>query len=173
MDEEWRDIPGYEGLYQVSNMGRVKSLKGNEKILKLYSRRGYLGLNLHKNTNVHLKAVHRLVAESFLGNYPNLQVNHKDGNKHNNIVENLEWVTPSQNIIHAYNHGLHRRKYKVDIYTKDGKYIIQVESVREAKEWIQTNTKFKKANDGSISKVCNGKLYSSYGYIFRYPHKII
>ena len=98
MSEEWRDIKGYEEKYQVSNLGRVKSLKdryGNyrEKILK-YSKnnRGYLTVSLCKNSKVKLFTVHRLVAQAFIensNNYP--EVNHKDENKENNRVDNLEW----------------------------------------------------------------------------------
>jgi hypothetical protein len=165
--EEWRDIPGYEGLYQISNMRRVKSFKGHEKILRPSTSRGYLILHLYKNKCCICKSIHTLVAESF-GEIPEgLQVNHKDGNKKNNAIENLELVTPSQNIIHAYDHGMIKKRCCVDIYTKDGKHIIQVSSMREPKEYIQKNSKYKRVCDGSISKVCNGKLFSAYGFIFK------
>ena len=96
--EEWRDIKGYEGKYQVSNLGRVRSLNFNKtgkiKELSYAKRRGYLGVTLFKDKKPKTFAVHRLVAEMFIpnpNNYP--QVNHKDENKLNNNVENLEWCT--------------------------------------------------------------------------------
>ena len=104
MEEEWRDIKGYEGKYQVSNLGRVKSLKnckGNyrEKILKLgKDKLGYLQVVLSKEGKGKLFRVHRLVAESFIentNNYP--EVNHKDENKSNNCVDNLEWCDRKYN----------------------------------------------------------------------------
>ena len=105
MKELWRDIVGYEELYQVSNFGRVKSLNYNKtkkaKILK--GRSGvYLHVGLYKHGYAEDFNVHRLVAEVFIPNPDNLpQVNHKDGNKHNNHVNNLEWVTVSENAFHS------------------------------------------------------------------------
>ena len=97
--EIWKDIQGYEGLYQVSNLGRVRSLNYKKtktvKILKLTSNtKGYLQLILHKNGEISSRKVHRLVAEAFIPNPDGLpQVNHKDENKQNNCVDNLEWCT--------------------------------------------------------------------------------
>lgn len=112
MIEEWRDIEGYEGLYQVSNLGRVKSLartaidrRGiphyvNERILKqAFDKDGYCLVGLHKDRKIKSGKVHRLVASAFIDNPHNLpEVNHKDENKSNNNVENLEWCTPKYNI---------------------------------------------------------------------------
>ena len=102
--EEWKDIAGYEGKYQVSNWGRIKSLNykrsGKERILKLYNDKyGYKVINLHKNGKPKLYKIHRLVAITFIpnpNNYP--VVNHKDENKANNYVDNLEWCTQKYNI---------------------------------------------------------------------------
>lgn len=115
--EEWKDIKGYEGLYQVSNKGNVRSLmftnnivsKKRTKILKLnYSKRTkrlYIDLKSNKK-RVH-KTVHRLVAEAFIPNPYNYPVvNHKDGIPTNNNVNNLEWCSYSYNSKHAYNMGL-------------------------------------------------------------------
>ena len=115
MQEVWKDIKGYEGLYQVSNLGRARSLDryvrngtSNKnikrgKILKpCATRDGYLQLNLIKNKKKKVSTVHRLVAKAFIVNFENKPcVNHIDGNKQNNNVENLEWVTYSENTIHA------------------------------------------------------------------------
>lgn len=119
MKEIWKDIPGYEGLYQVSNLGRVKSIKREvgiklfnigwstrtvpESIRKqiLYSN-GYLGVVLHKKREKKLGLVHRLVAQAFIPNPENKsEVNHIDGDKANNVVVNLEWCTRTENDRHS------------------------------------------------------------------------
>lgn len=108
MEEIWKDIPGYEGYYQVSNLGRIKSLprckptdkrKTHNNIRKpRLAKNGYLRVNLSKGNSVKWFGVHRLVALTFIPNPDNLPViNHKDENKQNNRVENLEWCT------HQYN----------------------------------------------------------------------
>lgn len=129
--ENWKDILGYEGFYQVSNKGRIKSLpritkRSNgrqytvrERILKQYE----LVFKGEKKPRkmVHLKSkksnrflVHRLVAEAFIPNPKKLpQVNHKDGNPFNNNVDNLEWATNKDNVIHAYENGLMRTEKRV------------------------------------------------------------
>lgn len=112
MKEIWKDIKGYEGLYQISNLGRVKSLgneyRKKEKYLKLqYSRDGYQRLGLRKSGVAKCEYIHRLVAIAFIPNPLNKpQVNHIDGNKQNNKVNNLEWVTPFENTHHAYKNNL-------------------------------------------------------------------
>lgn len=105
MEEIWKDIEGYEGLYQISNLGRIKSLGNksnhkNEKIISISSKSfsGYWVIGLCKNGKRKGYIVHRLVAKAFIpnpNNYP--QINHKDENKLNNWVDNLEWCTQSYN----------------------------------------------------------------------------
>ena len=105
MKEIWKDIPGYEGYYKVSNLGRVKSLNYNrtkkEKVLKLgIDTQGYYNLTLSKNGSFSTKNVHKLVAMAFLDHKPcgyKLVVNHKDFNKLNNKVENIEITTQRRN----------------------------------------------------------------------------
>ena len=115
MVEIWKDIPGYEGRYQVSNMGRVKSLpkrKGrglgyviDESILRhSVNSRGYCNIVLCKDGKTKTFSIHRLVAENFIGNPDNLpEVDHKDRNKVNNRVDNLRWVTISENNMNRQN----------------------------------------------------------------------
>ena len=113
INEIWKDIKGYEGLYQVSNMGRVKSLErineknGNqllkERILKINvnkNRNNYCQVRLSKNRKTKTHKLHRLVLSTFnpIKNMENLQVGHQDGNPQNNTLENLYWCTPKENM---------------------------------------------------------------------------
>lgn len=127
MEEIWHDIKGYEGLYQVSNYGNIKSMsrirqgKKNrfystkKRILKPHfnKKRGYYQVILMKNGVIKLFTCHRLVAKTFLINIRNKKyVNHINGNKLDNKVENLEWCTHSENIVHAYKNNLISSKKK-------------------------------------------------------------
>ena len=106
MQEIWKDVKEFEGYYQISNFGRLKSFKVDNagKILKLTNRNGdYFSVVLcgigKKNKSTR---IHRLVAEAFIPNPENLpEINHIDGNKQNNCVDNLEWVTRQENLIHS------------------------------------------------------------------------
>ena len=108
---EWKDIKGYEGLYQVNKIGEIYSLISN-KTLKPFYRGGrpdnkYLVVDLNKDARRKTVSVHRIVAEAFIPNPNSLPcVNHKDGNKDNNCVDNLEWCTHSENNYHACRTGL-------------------------------------------------------------------
>ena len=127
-DEVWKDIEGYEGLYQVSTCGNIKSLakprkNGNgrcyiqkEKLLKQsFTSTGYKKVELYKDGKRKSFKVHRLVAIAFIPNPDNKpEVNHIDGNKINNNIDNLEWVTSSENTIHAYETGLSPNKKELD-----------------------------------------------------------
>lgn len=104
MDERWRDIPGFDGHYQVSDCGRVKSLKfGKERIMKGgHIGRGYPSVLLTKNGQPSTHYIHRLVAKAFLPTDDERpHVNHIDGDRENNHVTNLEWCTHTENIAHA------------------------------------------------------------------------
>lgn len=118
MEEIWKDIKGYEGSYQVSNLGRVRSLTRKVKtfngvrtskgqILKpLKTNTGYYRVDLKQNQKNKYMSIHRLVAEAFIlnpNNYP--IINHKDNNPQNNCVDNLEWCTQSYNVKYAYKYG--------------------------------------------------------------------
>lgn len=124
-DEIWIDIPNYEGIYQVSNFGKIKSLPreyknqyggtgkfSKERIMKPSDNRvGYLCLSLCKGGKIKYHYIHHLVLNSFVEKpFNNAQCNHKNGNKHDNKLENLEWCSPSENINHAYKNGLIRGK---------------------------------------------------------------
>jgi len=99
VEEVWKDIEGYEGLYQVSNLGRVRSFHGDsEKIMKQTLQKGYLRITLLKNKKQKRFLSHRLVAQAFIPNPENKpQVNHIDEDKTNNRVDNLNWMTSKEN----------------------------------------------------------------------------
>ena len=107
--EIWKDVLWYEGEYEVSSIGRVKSLNYHREwitkiLIPIKTKIWYLQITLHKNKVQKIKKIHRLVAEVFISNPENkLQINHKDWNKLNNNVENLEWCTCKENIIHKFN----------------------------------------------------------------------
>ena len=131
-NEIWRDIVDddvdYEGKYQVSNFARVRSFHRDKvKIIKPdIIHTGYLRVLLYKNGKTKSYYVHVLVAKAFIPNPENkTQVNHIDGNKFNNNVENLEWVTPSENIVHAFEKGLSKSG------CKHGRAKFTAEQVRE------------------------------------------
>ena len=107
MEEIWRDIEGYEGLYQVSNLGNIYSFYSNKKLSFGIDTSGYRIVTLWKNRKGKTKTIHRLVAETFIfnpNNYP--IINHKDENKQNNSVDNLEWCTCQYNINYSSRDGI-------------------------------------------------------------------
>lgn len=184
--EEWRDIKGYEGLYQVSNIGNVRSIAhiavytdgrvGHYKgktLTPSNGGNGYKYVHLSKNGVTNRVGIHRLVAEAFLpkDNERNV-VNHKDGNKHNNTVENLEWVTCSENSKHAVRTGLLNmepfivagstaRKKKIAQIGVSGKTIKVFDSAVEAARQLGLST-------GNISSCANGTRKTTGGYRWQF-----
>lgn len=182
IEEIWRDIEGYEGKYQISSLGQVKSLKDNhgnprEKFLKFYRHRcGYIQVVLTKNSKQIRYYVHRLVAIAFIDNPNNLpQVNHIDENKENNSVDNLEWCTQQYN--NTYGTFQRRRvantNYKaigrknaeklskqVYQYSKDGKLIKLWKGIVECGKYG--------FDSGNVCKCCKGKLKSHKGFLWSY-----
>lgn len=101
--EEWKDIDGYEGLYQASSFGNIKSLKSNLILKPILQSNGYCHIGLHNGKPIQYR-LHRIIAKTFIPNPENKpQVNHKDGNRSNNNISNLEWCTASENQKHSYN----------------------------------------------------------------------
>ena len=165
-EEIWRTINGYEGQYQVSDKGRVRSLKfGKERILKpVRMPNGYLQVSIYKNGEIKRCLVHRLVAQTFIPNPYNLpEVNHKDENKENNSVHNLEWCSSKYNV----NFGTRTQRQSEKLsnpvlqYTKSGEFVREWKSTRD----VQRNLGY---SNGNISSCCNGKLKSAYSFIWKY-----
>jgi hypothetical protein len=182
MIELWKEVAGFEGIYKVSNTGKVVAhektiIRGKGNCLSIRQpemelkptkdKWGYYGVNLWKGGKNTRKKVHRLVAEAFLPNPNNLRyINHKDEDKANNSVENLEWCTSSYN--NTYGSRVDRMrlaKFKpVEQLTKDGKVVARFESLMQA----EAITGIKASN---ISKVAKGGIYgfnTAGGYKWRF-----
>lgn len=173
MVEEWKDIKDYEGLYQVSNWGRVKSLNyrktGKSKLMKLMkNKKGYLTVVFHKNGEYKRYLVHRLVAEHFIPNPDNLPfINHKDEDKKNNKVGNLEWCN------NEYNSNYGTRNYRISSTNTNGKLskpVLQFTlSGYLIKEWVSmaecTRNGFQQS---AVCRCCQGKRKSAYGFKWQY-----
>lgn len=166
MKEIYKDIEGFGGLYQVSNFGRVKSLKfGKERVLKCgVDVGGYHRVNLYKNGKMYDKHIHRLVAETFVDNPNNLEcVNHINGIKTDNRVGNLEWCTCKENIVHAVKTGLKKgfNGKKKPIYCPE--LNIDFKSMRDAARYFN-------CNPSAIHHILKGKqkyLYKKYTFMHK------
>lgn len=168
MEEKWKDIPGYEGKYQASTLGRIRNIPhlikankdGGVRYTKLYYKKlttgwhGYVYVSLSKDGEQKTHLLHRLIADTFLPNPNKLPaVNHKDGNKKNNCITNLEWCTDSENQIHASINGLFKKTKKVRCIETGDIYRNSCEAERET--GISSRT---------IRNVCCGKGYTAGGY---------
>jgi len=174
--EEWRAVAGYEGLYEVSNLGRVRKLanvsyrpnrwgtiteyhqKGKMLVPAFDGKKNYLFIALSKEGTKTFFTIHRLVAKAFIPNPDNLpQVNHKDENKTNNRADNLEWCT---NIYNSY-YGNHSKCKKVLQMDDDGNVIAEYDSTRAAAKVIGVD-------HVSIAYACRGKTKTIRGYHWKY-----
>jgi hypothetical protein len=159
-DEIWKPIQGFEGLYEISNYGRVKSI-GSYNACKrgimnpMVDLDGYLHVRLYNDGISKDISVHRLVAIAFIPNPNNYKyVNHKDENTMNNSVTNLEWCTNSYNLIYSIGK-------KIAQYSKNGKLIKTFNSIADASREYNISTT-------NISKCCKGKRHSAGKYIWKY-----
>lgn len=190
--EQWKDIEGYEGLYQVSNLGNVRSLKfsgGNKaKLLKQnITKEGYKRVGLCKNGKRKDYRIHRLVAMAFIPNPNNLPIiNHKDEDKGNNNVNNLEWCTIAYNntygtareragkniskSVRGENNSNYGKKGKdasaskpIFMYDEEGNFIRQFDSISETNEYFG-----KKFAYSTVSACLRGRYKTAYGFVFKY-----
>ena len=179
MSEQWKPIKGYEGIYEVSDLGRVRSLprmltdsKGRRhpvpmKMLKMHDRKGYDSVTLQDMGRKAIMSVHRLVAMAFIPNPDNLPIiNHRDENPRNNQVSNLEWCDISYNT--RYGTGIERAKAKhdykyksVEQLTKDGQHVATFKGVKEA-------ARATGADASVIVRVCKGRNETAGGYRWKY-----
>lgn len=187
----WKKVRGYE-YYEISNTGKIRSLprpmkrknymsgkvfyySSREKILKPFLNQcGYPEVGLCKNGKSKKALVHRLLAEAFIPNPENKkQVNHKDGDKQNNKLENLEWVTPSENGLHAYKNGLSKawHKGKTGSHTPSYRKTIQKDCRGNViKVWDCALDAVREGgfDSGCISKCAKGISKTHKGYIWEY-----
>ncbi len=172
--EIWKDVKGYEGHYQVSNLGRLKRTyeSGRVNILSgKHDKDGYVEVILSMKGRKKYCRLHRLVAEAFIPNPEGkTQVNHKDKNTQNNFVNpddiygettNLEWVTPSENVVHSFRGGRYVYTRPVVQFTKDMEHVTTWDAVKSAANALGLS-------HSNISACCAGRLKTSGGYIWRY-----
>lgn len=171
--EIWAYIKGYEGLYQISNYGRIKSFairkySTGAMILKpKLAKNGYLMVSLNKNRKGRYFLIHRIVAQTFIPNPENKStVNHKDGNKFNNCVENLEWQTQSENNHHAVNTGLSKSGEDctfAKLTKEDVKFIREHYMPRDLEYSGAALAKKFNVSTSCINLILHGKTYKNAG----------
>jgi len=178
MEEIWKAVLGYEGYYEISNWGNVKSInrtiitsighknKLKSKLLKYcIDKGGYFNVGLSKNNKTKRYLVHNLEAKTFIPNPENKPtVNHIDGIKTNNYIDNLEWATISEQAIHAL-------KYKLRVMPNNGRNIIQLNSNGEkVNKFNDVHEAQRLTNIGysSIWKCCNNQRKTAGGFIWKY-----
>ena len=163
-----KPIKGYEGVYEISNQGRVYSVRTGKFLKPKPNTRGYLQVDLCVKGSHKMAFVHRLVADAFLDNphnYP--QVNHKDENILNNHADNLEWCTPLHNLLYGtrVERIIQHHKKAVEQLDMSGNVVRLFESLADAEKLCGYN-------HANISNCCNGKLKSAYGFRWRFVAEV-
>lgn len=171
MTEKWKDVCGYEGLYQVSSTGKVRSLARHTtsgiEMKQQTDKDGYKRVCLCKENRKKLCSVHRLVADAFVPNELGLPVvNHKDEIKSNNVADNLEWCTVKANT--NYGHGIEKRSQKrkvsIDQYRTDGTFVARWTSRLAIENALG-------CHGGNITSCCKGKRKTAHGFVWKYADK--
>ena len=175
--EIFKDIKDFEGIYLISNFGRVFNVENNRFKVDCYTKRKYVYYKLYKNRKGHHKQQHRLIAEAFISNPLNKPwINHINGIHYDNRMENLECCTPSENELHSYR--VLGKKANEPWKGKIGKYHIQSKPVWQydlnnkfIREWdckmdVERELKI---DSGNISLVCNGKRERAGGFKWKHP----
>jgi len=170
-NEIWKDVKGYEGYYEVSNLGRVKRIGKTNCLRSAITKDGYEQVTLSVNNKLKSYAIHRLVAIAFIPNPNNLpQVNHKDENKLNNYVENLEWCTQEYNL----KYGTARKRANIkNTNRKDiSKVVYQYSLEGELINIYPSTQELRRLgfNQGNIASCCRGERKSHKGYIWKYEN---
>lgn len=168
MEEIWKDIEEYAGLYQVSNLGRVKRIKSDRVLTGCKNTGGYIQVHLSKNNVVSNKLIHRLVAEAFIPKSENKpQVNHIDEDKTNNRVDNLEWSTAKDNLNHGTRNERSSKTKSIPIIA------INLKS-GDVEEFYGTNecARQLRLNHSHITSVLKGRYKQTGGYTFKYKEDI-
>lgn len=166
VEEIFVPIVGYEGLYEISNTGKVKSCKKNLLLKQHDDGRGYLFVNLSKNGKAVSTKIHRLVATHFLENPNGLRdVNHKDEDKHNNMSSNLEWASHQDNINHGTRNLRANDTKSKEVYqlTKEDVLAAKFKNGYEAQEVT-------KIKESSISACCNGRRKTAGGFKWSFTY---
>ncbi|QBO37434.1 HNH endonuclease [Periweissella cryptocerci] len=174
MKEIWKSVPDFEGLYEVSNLGRIKSPEGKitesrfhgerrwkERIIKQKTdKKGYKRVSLYKDKTQHTFLVHRIVAKTFLGTSPKGKeiINHIDGNPSNNVVDNLEWIDYVGNLRHAFENGLNKSEKQIVLVNVQTNIATVFRNMRLASEFLGKN-------HGYISAALNRKQAEIEGYM--------
>ena len=167
--EVWKPVVGYEGLYEVSNIGRVRSINfhksGKAKVMSpSLNTWGYPIVDLRKNNKRHSYTVHRLVALAFIPNPDNLpEINHKNEIKYDNTVENLEWCTRKYNI--NYGTAIKRRSKPIVQLDNNGNVVKKWESESAASRYYKISRK-------NIYDCLHGKQKTSKGFVWKYDHDV-
>lgn len=178
--EEWREVRGvgeYIGLYEVSNLGRIRTIATGYIRSLTVSDRGYLTVLFKRRGNSKRFYVHRLVANAFIPNPNNKRtVNHIDGNKQNNNVDNLEWATYEENISHSWKTGLRSstKEQREAVSRLRSKPVLRIDPRTNEVCEFKSATEAAKCVDGhqaNISACCRNKLKTAYGYFWKFAEK--